>query len=61
MSRGKLTVRLAVIAFGLLILAGAFLVARDGSTSRDGPSAGPGVSSQATGPTGSPGEGPAGP
>ena len=61
MSRGKLTVRLAIIAFGLLILAGAFLVSREGPTSRDSDSSGPAISKQATGTTGGTGAGTADP
>ena len=52
MSRGKLTVRVAVIAFGLLVLAGAFLVSREGSDSGDGTPAGAGVPTWTTGATG---------
>lgn len=52
MPGGKLAVRLAVIAVGLLILAGALLVSGDGSTSRDAASPDNEVSSQATGESG---------
>ena len=39
MSRGKLTVRIAVVLFGLMTLGGAWLVSIDGSSQRDpGPS-----------------------
>ena len=61
MSRGKLTVRLAVIVFGLLILAGAFLVSREGPTSRDSDSSDPAISKQVTGATGGTGSAAAGP
>ncbi len=35
MSRGKLTVRIVGLVFGLMILGGAWLVSQDGSTSRE--------------------------
>jgi hypothetical protein len=49
-SRGKLTVRLTAVVFGLLILGGAWLVSQDGSTSRE-------ASSPSTPPAGAPAPG----
>ncbi len=55
MSGGKLAVRIAVITVGLFILAGAYLVSRDGSTSRDAASPDTGNTRQVTGQSGTTG------
>ena len=52
MSRGKLTVRIVGLVFGLMILGGAWLVSQDGSTSREASSPPPASGTTDPGTTG---------